>query len=351
MRIHLVAPVPHRDIVDDWEPDAYVGKVLRLATMLTRLGHDVHLYAGPRTDAEVAELVTVVTDDDRHTWFGDETWDETVFNEFDPAHPSWAAVNARTAAAITDRLEPTDLIFLTMGSAQAPIRQAFPGHVVAECGVGYEGVVPGTHRCYESLAWMHWIWGRTGVSDGRFFDTVIPNFFSPDDYEPSGFKDDYLLFMARNTPRKGVEVVAELAKHHRVVTAGQGGPIPGCEHAGVVKGAEKARLLARARALISYSLYVEPFGGVAAEAMLCGTPVIATPFGAYSETVADGETGFLCHTLAEVLAAAKRVDRLDGRAIRQRALARFTVGAAAPRYDRWIERLATLYDRGWYACT
>lgn len=349
MRVHLAAPVPHRDITNDWEPDAYVGKTLRLCRMLTGLGHHVVLYSGPGNDAPVAEHVTVVTADDRRRWFGDVDWAETVFNEFDPGHPAWTTSNLQTIDAMADRLEPGDIIGLTMGTAQAAIRGAFPDHVVAEVGVGYEGVVDGTHRCYESYAWMHHVWGRTGVSDGRWFDVVIPNAYDPADYEPRLEKDDYLLFMGRHTERKGLEVVRELAKHHRVVTAGQGPPISGTEHVGMVRGAEKAALLAGARALLAPTTYVEPFGGVVVEAMLSGTPVITTDWGAFTETVDHGVTGYRCRTLGEFLDAAKLVDGLFPAHIHKRATGRFTLAAVAPAYDRWLGRLGTLYSSGWYA--
>lgn len=347
MRVHLPGLV-HRDPCPDWEPCAYTGKIFRLAKMLAVHGHEVYVYGGSDT-ATAGIDVAVISAAERAGWFGDTDWNSSVFNEFDPAHASWATFNARTIDAIRERLEPGDIIGLTMGAAQAALAQAFPTHVIAEVGVGYEGVVAGTHRCYESHAWMHYMWGRTGVTDGRLYDCVIPNSYDPTDYEPSRYRDDYLLYLGRMTPRKGLAVVAELAKHHQVVTAGPGDErVPGAEHVGVVRGAEKTRLLARARALISYSLYVEPFGGVAAEAMLCGVPVIASPFGAYSETIKHGETGFVCHTLADVLRAAKDVDRLDERKIRDWALGRFTLGVAARRYDEWLTRLAGLYREGWY---
>lgn len=349
MRIHLAAPTPHRDLTDDWEPDAYVGKALRLCRMLTGLGHEVFLYSGPDNDAPVAEHVAVVTADNRHSWFGDTDWNETVFNEFDPLSAPWLIMNNRTVTAMQERLEPRDIIFLTMGSAQAPIQQAFPKHVVAESGVGYEGVLSNTHRCYESLAWMHYIWGKTGVSDGRYFDCVIPNSFDPADYRFESDKGDYLLFMGRLTERKGLEVVRQLAQRFPVITAGQGEPIEGVQHWGMLRGAEKATLLAGARALLAPSVYVEPFGGVAAEAMLSGTPVIASPFGAFSETVSHGTSGFHCSTLGGFLDAAEAVDDLDPKAIREWAMGRFTLEVCAPQYDRWLKQLSTLYSKGWYA--
>lgn len=348
MRIHLAAPTPHRDVNVTWEPDAYVGKCLHLVAMLTGQGHEVILYGGPGDDTAATEHVTIVTADDRDRWFGDTDWTEQVFNEFDPLSAPWLATNTRIIAAMAERIEPVDIIFLTMGSAQAAIQQSFPTHVVAECGVGYSGVLHNTHRCFESLAWMHYIWGRTGIEDGRWFDCVIPNSFDPADYELSD-DGEYLLFMGRLTERKGLEVIRQLAKDHLVVTAGQGEALEGAEHLGVVRGKEKAALLAGARAVLCPSVYIEPFGGVAAEAMLSGTPVIASPFGAFSETVSHGETGFLCHTLADYRAAAEAVGDLDPKTVREWALDRFTLDVCAPQYDRWLDQLQTLYSDGWYS--
>lgn len=349
MRIHIPALV-HRDVINDWEPCAYTGKILRLCRMLTDQGHEVVLYSGEKTDAPVAELVPVVTDADRAGWFGDTDWNEVVFNTFDPMHPAWHTMNMRVVVAMAERLQSHDIIGLTMGTAQTPIQQAFPNHVVAEVGCGYEGVIAGTHRCYESQAWMHYIWGRDRIADGRWFDTVVPNSFDPDDLEFRADHDGYFLFMGRLTPRKGLEVVAEVAKRHWVVTAGQGDErVPGAEHVGVVRGTEKAALLAGARALLAPTNYVEPFGGVAVEAMLSGTPVFASPFGAFTETVNHGVSGFLCHTLGEFLDAADRADRLDPKDVRAWAMARYTLEVCAPQYDAWLRRLQDLYSEGWYS--
>lgn len=348
MRIHLPGLV-HRDANTIWEPDAYVGKLWRLCRMLVDQGHEVFHYAGPDADTAATD-VTVVSDEDRARWFGDEDWAGTVFNQFDPTHPSWATFNARTVEAIRDRLEDHDIIGLTMGTAQGPTADAFPTQVIAEVGCGYEGVMPDrTHICFESEAWRHWIYGRRNISDGRWFDVVIGNAFDPDEYQFRADHDGYLLFMGRLTERKGLEVVRQLAKRHKVITAGQGDErIPGAEHVGVVRGTEKAALLAAARALLSPSVYIEPFGGVAVEAMLSGTPVLASPFGAYAETVADGVSGYRCHTLGEFRAAVDAVDELDPKTIRRWAEERYTLDVCGPQYDRWIRRLATLNDRGWY---
>lgn len=348
MRIHLPG-LPHNDPVRATEYCAFSQRIRRLADLLTDLGHDVIVYAGPACETK-AEHVQVISATDRHNWFGDETFEENVFDRWDQADPCWVQTNTATVAAIRRRIQPGDIVAITAGRCQQAIADAFPDHVNAEVFAGYEGIMPErTHICFESEAWRHHSYGRCRIDDGRWFDAVIPNFFDPADLEFSATKDDYLLYLGRMTARKGLEVVAELAKHHRVITAGQdAGRAAGAEHVGVMRGAEKAELLARARAVLVPTCYIEPFGGVAAEAMLSGTPVITSPFGAFTETVAHGLTGYRCHTLAEFLEAADTIDELDPKTVRDWALERFTPEAVGPAWSRWLDRLGTLYDRGWY---
>jgi glycosyltransferase involved in cell wall biosynthesis len=106
---------------------------------------------------------------------------------------------------------------------------------------------------------------------------------------------------------------------------------------GRVSREELARWYRRAQVLVSPSLY-EGFGLPAAEAMACGTPVIASDGGALPEVVADGETGRIVPTrdvraladaLADLLADPKTCREL-GAAGHRRVLERFT----------WVETAA-----------
>jgi glycosyltransferase involved in cell wall biosynthesis len=348
MRIHLPG-LPHNDPVRATEYCAFAQRIRRLADALTDLGHHVFIYAGPDCDAR-GEHVQVASRSDRHEWFGTETFEERVFDRWDPTDLCWLEMNAYTILAIRRRLQPGDIIGITAGRAQQAIADAFPHHVKAEVFAGYEGIMPErTHICFESEAWRHHCYGRCGINDGRWFDAVLPNFFDPADLQFSAEKEPFLLYLGRMTARKGLEVVAELAKEYPVVTAGQGADrVPGATHVGVVRGKEKAELLARARAVLVPTRYIEPFGGVAVEAMMSGTPVITSPFGAFTETVAHGVTGYRCHTRADFLEAADVADDLDPKQIRDWAVERYGAGVVAPQYSRWLDRLATLYDRGWY---
>ena len=84
------------------------------------------------------------------------------------------------------------------------------------------------------------------------------------------------------------------------------------------------------------------FGSVAVEAQLCGTPVICTPMGAFTETVEHGITGFRCHTLGEFMAATEAVKKLDRAAIRKRAIEKYSTQAIAPQYEAYFRRIALL---------
>ena len=346
-RVHVCPPVPHTDLTSHWATCAFTHKVWRLTQMLAAQGHDVITYASE--DSEPAgELVPVITAEDRRRWFGGRTYEVEVFDRWDINDPCWAELNQQTIAAMRERVAPGDVIALTMGTMHQPIADAFPHVLAFESGVGYEGSWA-PFRVFESYAWMHHTYGRQGINDGRFYDAVIPNAYDPDDFDVRDDHDGYVLFLGRHIERKGTAVVAEIAKHYDVVTAGQGEPIEGCEHVGVVRGDDKRKLIAGARVLLAPTLYCEPFGGVAVEAQLSGVPVVASPWGAFSETVKPGVTGFLPHTLGGFLDAIDSADGLDRRTIRERAVARWSLDAVAPQYGRYLDQLATLRGDGWYS--
>src|SRR3981081_2208800 len=76
-------------------------------------------------------------------------------------------------------------------------------------------------------------------------------------------------------------------------------------------GAEKPRLLARARAMVFPLQWAEPFGLAMVEAMSSGTPVMAFATGAAIELVEPGVTGFLADDLDGLVDAVERVGESD----------------------------------------
>jgi alpha-1,3/alpha-1,6-mannosyltransferase len=110
--------------------------------------------------------------------------------------------------------------------------------------------------------------------------------------------------------------------------------------------AERRALLARARCVL-YTPAAEHFGYVPVEAMAASRPVVAVNNGGPSETVLDGDTGFLCEPEPDHLARALAVlvrdidfaERL-GRAGRERVRLHFSRQRFGDGLARLIERLS-----------
>jgi glycosyltransferase involved in cell wall biosynthesis len=87
--------------------------------------------------------------------------------------------------------------------------------------------------------------------------------------------------------------------------------VNGIEYLGEVTHGEKVELLQNARATLFPIEWEEPFGLVMIESMACGTPVIATRWGAVPEVIDDGRSGIIVDSYREMPAALERADALD----------------------------------------
>lgn len=103
---------------------------------------------------------------------------------------------------------------------------------------------------------------------------------------------------------------------------------------GPVDDRQKNELLGRAKAMIVPIQWEEPFGIVFAEALACGTPVIASPRGALPEIVDSGTHGFLVEGQAELVAAIRRLPEIDRRLCRQRFDERFALAPVVDQYEQ-----------------
>jgi glycosyltransferase involved in cell wall biosynthesis len=357
VRIHVVS-LPHTLLTRDYDWCAYTAKVRRFVQMLDMRNIDALVYGPDIRDDDLErqaiDYVDIVDESDRQAWFGQPEWPiSQVFDRWDVNDVCWRETNARAAAAIRERWQPGDILGIIGGACQAPIVAALNDlrPVVTEWGIGYSGLIAGTHRVYESYAWMHQLAGKYEGDDIRYFDTVIPNCFDSDDFDVSTKTGDYLLFMGRPNPRKGLDIIREINARTDLplVVAGQPGhDIPDAEYVGVVTGKQKRELLAGARALLSPTTYLEPFGGVAVEAQMSGTPVIATDYGAFTETVINGMSGYRCRMLRDFLSAVDRCADLDRASIAARAHQLYSLQRGSQLYSDYLTDLTTLYGEGWY---
>ena len=101
---------------------------------------------------------------------------------------------------------------------------------------------------------------------------------------------------------------------------------------GAVSTEDRSALLGGADALLHPIGFEEPFGYSVAEAMACGTPVVAFRRGSMAELIEDGKTGFLVDDVPEAVAAVDRAATLDRAAIRTQAVARFGIARMVDEY-------------------
>lgn len=344
-RLHVIG-FPHTQVTAKYSWCAYTQKVRRFCNMMTDLGHDVLLYAGSETDTRVTEHIVVNTrDTDPYKQSFPPTWSAD--------DPFWSDMNDKAANAISTRYEPGDYLCLIAGYAQQNLAIRYPDMVAVEYGVGYEGTFA-DYRVFESYAWMHTIYGyQQGAmrADGKFFDAVIPNSYDTEEFELGDGSGEYLLYIGRLTPRKGIQIALDTAKAADVplIVAGDGDFVlpDWVDYQGLVGPKERTELYGSAIATIVPTLYVEPFGGVAVESMLCGTPAITTDFGAFTETV-DVMVGTRCRMLRDFVAAVDTSKGFDRSRVRDIALSRYSTDVVKFKYDRYFNQLDTLKDKGWY---
>jgi glycosyltransferase involved in cell wall biosynthesis len=163
---------------------------------------------------------------------------------------------------------------------------------------------------------------------------------------------DYLAFVGRIAPEKGVRQSIELCRrlgitlrvvakvyddtekdHFKTVVkpAIKEGVV---EFLGELPPARRDPIMAGALATLMLGQWPEPFGLVAIESLATGTPVIARRAGALTETIEHGVDGFLVDDLSEAALAVELVGDLDRTKIRERALERFSVARMADDYER-----------------
>jgi glycosyltransferase involved in cell wall biosynthesis len=173
-------------------------------------------------------------------------------------------------------------------------------------------------------------------------EVFVYNGLDPADYLFRAIKDDYDLFLGRLHSAKGYRWAIAGAKRggRRLLVAGGWRPSwrRAIRFVGTVDGTRKRELLAGARCLWMPALWDEPFGLTTVEALLSGTPVLATRRGALPELVSP-DVGALCDTLEEMTAAAATIHTRRPEACRAHAERYFTHVVMAEEYARMYRHL------------
>ncbi len=341
MRILQVAP--------PWFPVPPVGYggiewvVSSLADGLVDQGHEVTLLAagGSRTRARLHTIY----DDPPSLHVGDPWYEAPhalaayrMRDDFDLVHDHTGAIGPAIAAALPD---PTPPVVHTLHGPWTSANQRL-----------YRDISQRVHL----VAISHDQASR--APEGIRIANVCHNGVPLQRYPFRTDKEDFLLFVGRATADKGPEVAVEVAKRvglPLVMAIKVAEPLerryfetmiaPAMIGADVdvrtdVRHDEKVDLMGRARAVVVPIRWDEPFGLVMAEALACGTPVVAYRRGAAPEIVVHGETGYLIEPgdIGALAEATRQANHIAPAACRARAEEYLSS-------DRMVARYVTLYEQ------
>ena len=335
MRIFVLG-FPHTQTVDPRDEDIvnlcpFTEQVGNFIIMMHRLGHEViHIGMPGSKPPEGVEHIDAM----------DQQWWDVLYGWRDPLAPFiLSRVDAYGRQWDMYEENVRKILLERGGDSYTSIVACLWGHqgcvkdipqIVVDCGIGS----PHAHapfRVYLSNAWRHFHEGVAQNYKGdKWWHQVIPLALNLDMFGPVVPTADkhlngspYFLVQTRMLEPKGVRLAVQVARELQtpIILTGRDDKHmadsfvaewpTGAQYAGISTPRVRRELMRHAKALLSPSRYVEPYGAVAIEAMASGCPVISTDFGGYVDTVVHGYTGWRCNTFEEFVWAARNVDKID----------------------------------------
>lgn len=355
--------LPHTRTAKSFSHCAFTAKVQKFAPMMAAQGYDViHYGVGLPEGTGWADAVELMSPSEQESLFGydpEHSGSQFVGRDANVGHPAFQKFNARLHLEIAKRLAPDDIICLPFGHGHGSMTEwgAMFGQCI-ETGIGYPTCLTGW-RIYESYAWMHWHLGREDRSPW-ISEWVIPNYFETEDWSLRPLPPqatDPIVYFGRITQAKGLNAVLQLAlarPDQPFILCGQGDPTPWLQAPNIsyrepLAGLERAALFHEAQCVLMPTEFVEPFGGVAIEAMLTGTPVLTVDCGGFSETIPEH---FRCHTEGDWhLAIADALHRYASpaacRALQRSTQERYGLAPIGARYDNIFQKVPAMRRTGW----
>lgn len=167
---------------------------------------------------------------------------------------------------------------------------------------------------------------------------TVYNGIRTEDFSFNSANDDYLVFFGRIHPDKGTLEAIQIARkakkkliiagivqeeryfkeiiepefNDQIVFVGHAGP------------EERNKLLGKASGLLHPINFEEPFGLSVAEAMYCGTPVVAFDRGSMPELIKHGKTGYLVNDVESASEAVSQINSIDRRECHNWAKSQFS---------------------------
>ena len=341
MRIAHVAP-----LAESVPPTLYGGTervVSWLTEDLVQRGHDVTLFASgdSRTSAELIGVTKRAL-------------------RLDPSVLDAAPYNCMLLDKVFARAREFDVIHFHIDLIHYPVFRAMANRVVTTLHGRLD--LPDLHPFYRAFPDLPLV----SISNAQRRPMPPVNWMAtvhhgmPRDLYRANLKGgDYLAFLGRICPEKGIEDAIAIAERAGVMLkiAAKVDPADKAyfetvvrpllasryvDFVGEIDDRGKNAFLGGALAVLFPICWPEPFGLVMIEAMACGTPVIAYPQGSVPEILEHRVTGLLVNGIDQAVAAVEQAAALDRSRVRRRFEERFVVERMSTEYLNVYRRLVDL---------
>ena len=261
--------------------------------------------------------------------------------------------NKNAGKEIAKRKHPGDLIMCFHGWENKVAAEANNDLKIVEPSIGYDTkAIFAPYRVFVSYAQMHMFYGERGMlMNPNWYDAVIPNAFTPSEFEFNADKKDYILYFGRVIEPKGLHIAIQATERsgHNLIIAGPGNLAdlgystipPHVTVVGVCDVEKRKELMKYAKAIIGPTYYVEPFGNMVAEGYFAGTPAITSDWGGFTETVVNGVTGFRCREMREFVNALNCIYTIDPYECRKYAMANYTEEIVHKQFDEYFKKISS----------
>ncbi|MBW4651384.1 MAG: glycosyltransferase family 4 protein [Kastovskya adunca ATA6-11-RM4] len=339
MKIAQVSPL--------WErvpPPGYGGIELvvgHLTDELVRRGHEVTLFASGDSQT-LAKLEPV----------------SPRALRLDPAIKEPAVYEMLELSRVCEQAAEFDVIHFHMGFAALPCTQLLKTPIIHTL---HGNFTPDNRKLfiqYKNQSYISISNAQRQLEPRLNYVSTVYNGIEPQDYpfqaQPQGLP--YLAFLGRISPEKGPMHAIAIAKQTgwRLKMAGKIDPVDReffeqeiaphidgkqIQYLGELTHTEKAELLGNASVTLFPITWQEPFGLVMIESMCTGTPVLGMGLGSVPEVLAGGKTGFVCHTLEEMIAAIPAAVELDRQACRDHVVQNFSITRMVDGYEAAYQKV------------
>lgn len=378
MRLHIPG-IPYTITRSEYSHDAFTGKVLRFSKMMRSRGFEVYHYGIETSESNATKQIDIMTKAEWtelriKTWqFLDTSisYEEAVKRNNDDTllinqlsnwnSPLTVEFNKRFRKHLIEnhRNGINDIVCTPLAKTY---QAAFDdlNYIFVETGIGYSGSYL-NYRIFESNTWLAKTIGEEPQNPPNYWFT-IPNYYDTDEFKLSTKPNPKKIgFLGRIGDYKGCRIICEIARQFpdvEFILCGQGDASPYLSNNVIYKrpihGNERSDFLGECVAFLYPTVYLEPFGGGAVEAQLCGTPVIGSDYGAMTETIEQFKTGLRCHTLADYCHGVQLAldNKFDRTYIRERACSLYGMYNVAFQYEYVFKSIREIYipgNNGWYS--